>query len=269
MLIAVDTGGTKTLVGRFSPDGVLQATWKFATPTSIPTYITELRKAIHEVAGNDTISMLSIALPGRIIQSGDLVWAGHLPWRNINMRDLLAKYYDCPILIENDANLAGLAETMALQTIPAMSLYVTVSTGIGTGIITNGSIAANLSQSEGGQMLLEHDGVLRTWESFASGSAIKERHGKLARDIHSARSWQQISKNIAQGLIALQPVLHPDIIILGGSIGTYFERYETILRDMLNEYLPTGETPPVLRQAVHPEEAVIYGCYYHAYDSTR
>ena len=50
---------------------------------------------------------------------------------------------NAPVLLENDANLAGLGETRQLKKIPAQSLYVTISTGIGSGIITDGHIDAS------------------------------------------------------------------------------------------------------------------------------
>lgn len=268
MLIAVDTGGTKTLVGRFSTDGTLVSTTKFSTPTSIPKYITELRKAVRELIGDTQPSMLSIGLPGRIDRSGKLLHARNLGWRNVDMTDLLARYYDCPILVENDANLAGLAETRSLKSVPRVSLYVTISTGIGTGIIVDGSIDPDFTSAEGGQMVLEKDGRFATWESFGSGHAIKERYGKLAKDISSKRAWYDIAKDISRGLITLAPVLRPDVIIIGGSIGTYFDKYADTVEGILKEQLHRGNHPR-LRQAKHPEEAVIYGCYYHAYDTAR
>ena len=65
-----------------------------------------------------------------------------------------------PVLIENDANLAGLAETRLLRTIPNCSLYVTVSTGIGTGVCTNGYIDPGMRYSEAGRALVEYGGKI-------------------------------------------------------------------------------------------------------------
>ncbi|NCS83274.1 ROK family protein, partial [Candidatus Saccharibacteria bacterium] len=63
------------------------------------------------------------------------------------------------------------------------------------------------------------------------------------------------------------PVLQPDVIIIGGSIGTYFERYDSDLTAILKDKLPDHIGLPRLVQAQHPEEAVIYGCYYYALDA--
>lgn len=168
--------------------------------------------------------------------------------------------------LENDANLAGLAETRALGTMPPSSLYVTISTGIGTGIIVNGQLLPAMSGSEGGHMLVEYDGGVQEWENFASGFAIRKIYGKYARDIHDKRTWREISDRISRGFLTLVPALQPDVIIIGGSIGTYFERYIDMLRDLLAKHLPPHIPVPEIRQAAHPEEAVLYGCYYYGSD---
>ena len=113
-------------------------------------------------------------------------------------------------------------------------------------------------------MLLEYEGRLREWETFASGKSVYETYGKFARDIKSERIWRQIADKISRGLLVLIPTLNPDVIILGGSIGTYFERYEEPLLNHLRDQLNPHLNLPEIRQAIHPEEAVIYGCYYHA-----
>ena len=62
-------------------------------------------------------------------------------------------------------------------------------------------------------------------------------------------------------------MLQPDVIIIGGSIGTYFERYYPTLKRLLTEHLPAHIDVPEIRQAAHPEEAVVYGCYYYGKDA--
>ncbi len=59
------------------------------------------------------------------------------------------------------------------------------------------------------------------------------------------------------------PVVMPDVVIIGGSIGTYFDRYAPYLKKYLEEQLPEEVPLPVIRQAKYPEEAVVYGCYYY------
>lgn len=267
MLVTVDTGGTKTLIASFSESGVLGEQIKFPTPPNSADYVALLRQTLIDTYGKQEVEAIIVALPG-IIRNGIAVWCNNLKWKNFDVGLALKGVLgETPILVENDANLAGLAETRALHTTPTMSLYVTVSTGIGTGITTNGHIDPGLRYSEGGRALVEFDGIVREWESFASGQAIYNTYGKYARDITSQRTWHQIADRISRGFLVLIPILQPDIIIIGGSIGTYFEQYAEQLKNILKEKLPAHIPVPKIVQAQHPEQAVIYGCYYYALDS--
>ncbi|MEO7905114.1 MAG: ROK family protein, partial [Candidatus Saccharimonadales bacterium] len=58
----------------------------------------------------------------------------------------------------------------------------------------------------------------------------------------------------------------PDIIIIGGSMGTFYSQYGPQLEALLAEKLPPYIVCPTFMKAKNPEEAVIYGCYYYAID---
>jgi glucokinase len=63
------------------------------------------------------------------------------------------------------------------------------------------------------------------------------------------------------GFLELIAITEPDIIVVGGSVGNYFERLKPHLEAALNQH----ETPllyiPPMEKAQRPEEAVLYGCY--------
>lgn len=265
MIVAVDTGGTKTLVAVFDTDGKIIAEQKFPTPVDINDYLLELKQTIDALIDAGSITCLSVALPGTI-KNGHMVWAGNLGWHDTDIKGLLSDHYSCPIIVENDANLAGLAEARALETTPNVCLYVTVSTGIGTGIITNGKIDPNFSTNEGGQIILEHDGEFARWETFGSGKAIVAKYGMLASEIEDEAIWNEIALNLAKGFMTLTPILRPDIVVIGGGVGSHFEKFGAKLIQIMQANMKDKYIPSII-QAAHPEEAVIYGCYYNALDT--
>lgn len=267
MIVAIDTGGTKTLISSFTEEGKIGEQFKFPTPPTTAEYIQVLSKELHDRFHDKKVDVIVLALPG-IVKNGVAVWCNNLKWKNFDVGTALKGVLgDTPIYIENDANLAGLAEARSLKEVPALCLYVTVSTGIGSGIITDGYIHHALRHSEIGRTLVEYDGKVREWETFASGKAIYHTYGKYARDIKSKRIWHSVADRISRGFLATIPVLQPDVIVIGGSIGTYFKWYGTDLKQYLKEHLPDHIAVPKIIQAVHPEEAVIYGCYYYGVDA--
>ncbi len=267
MLVAIDTGGTKTLVASFNNNGELGKQIKFPTPKDPAEYTRVVRDVLLENYFGKPVDAIILAVPG-VVKDGVAVWCHNLGWKNFDVaKALRGSIGKAPVYVENDANMAGLAETRMLKTKPAQSLYVTISTGIGTGIITDGHINQALKNSEGGHALVEFDGSVREWEDFASGAAIFKTYKKYAHDITSVRVWNQIADRISRGFLAIIPILQPDTVIIGGSIGTYFDRFGKQLHNILKEKLPDHIPCPTFLQAKHPELAVIYGCYYYAIDN--
>ena len=266
MIVAVDTGGTKTLIAGYADDGSITTEFKFPTPQNTRDYVTILRSHLEEIFKDEKVDIIVLGLPG-IIKDGVAVWCNNLKWRNFDVTTALKGVLGgAPLYVENDANLAGLAETRQLDPMPLSVLYITVSTGIGSGIITEGKIDPALRNSEAGRSLVEYDGAVREWETFASGKAIYNTYNQYARDIKSKRIWHDIADRISRGFLAIIPVLQPDTIVIGGSMGTYFSQYKQDLKGILKEHLPDHIPLPKIIEAKHPEQAVIYGCYYYALD---
>lgn len=265
MIIAVDTGATKTLVASFGDSGKHNKSHRFATPKVSSEYAETLSNLLLSEYELEKVSALSIAVPG-LVENHRITHCWNLPWKNFDLIAELRKKLNLktPILLQNDANLAGLAEIHALPVPPHVGLYLTVSTGIGTGIIINGQINPVLQRSEGGHMVLEFDGILRDWEHFASGRAIYETYGKYAHDITDKQVWSAIADKISRGLLALIPIILPEVVVIGGSIGTHYRHYHMVLENLIKDRLSEGFQAPALRQAVHPQEAVLYGCDIYA-----
>lgn len=263
MIIAVDIGGTKTLVASFHGERSITNEERFPTPHDPKEFLKELLAVLERFRAKDA-QAICLAAPGIIGADGTVLRCSNLPWTNFELRKLLSESYGCPIFVNNDAKLAGLAETHSLKEAPPLSVYVTVSTGIGTGIIIRGRLDAALSRSEGGYMVFQTSQGPMAWEKLASGHAIRDHFGKMAVDIHDPKDWHEVVERLTLGFETLIPLLQPQVIIIGGSVGTYFERFGHLLTEALRTRIPTYIDMPRIVQAQHPQEAVVYGCYYYA-----
>lgn len=267
MIIAVDIGGTKTLVANFKADEIVKQT-RFATAAGADDFMRDLLPVLAAHAKHQRLEAISLAVPGIVdLHAGSVVRCGNLGWRDFALRSLLRQEFDCPIYLQNDANLAGLSEARSLEPVPRLCLYLTVSTGIGSGLVVNGKLLPALSGSEAGHMMLQRGGRLLEWEDYASGKALRDRTHQLASEITDPAIWHDIADRVADGLLALIPALQPNIIVIGGGVGSHFDQHwrdklEAILRARLSSYIDL----PTMVQAQHAEEAVLYGCRYYAED---
>lgn len=260
MYLGIDIGGTKTLVARLDNTGVIKESYRFPTSHKYPEFLRDLAATVAKLSTKE-FKAACVAAPGSIdYEHGIGIAFGNLPWQNVPLQRDIKKMLGCPVLIENDANLAGLSEAMLLKQYRSV-LYVTISTGIGTGVITDQKIDPHFAESEGGHIMLEHKGKLMRWQDFASGKAIVRRFGKRASEINDAKTWKIITKDISLGLFDLIAVTQPDAIVLGGGVSTYFDKFDDyLLADLKKFETPLTPIPPIYR-AQRPEEAVVYGCY--------
>jgi len=260
MYLGIDIGGTKTLVASLDDQGVIQERVKFPTPKVYTEFLKELSVSVASLT-TKSFWATGVAAPGRVDREHGVALAfGNLPWHDVPLKRDVHRIVKCPVVIDNDANLAGLSEALLIPNYETV-LYVTISTGIGTGVITNHQIDPDFADSEGGQIMLEHKGKVQQWEDFASGRAIVERFGKRASEITDQKTWRIISHDIALGLFDLITFIQPDAVVLGGGVSTHLDSFDDLLLAELKKYeTPMTPIPPILR-AQRPEEAVIYGCY--------
>ena len=196
MYLAIDVGATKTLLAVFSEDGKLLYEQKIATNHKYDRFLADLRSALEtDDFKSLKISAVCCALPGRLDRvNGIGLRFGNLGWEKVPIRKDLQKIFrGIEIFIENDAKLAGLYEARLLLKKYKKVVYLTISTGIGIGIIVDGKIDPALADAEIGNMVVEHEGKLRRWEDFASGKALVERYGKRAEQLKGELQKRQNS----------------------------------------------------------------------------
>lgn len=260
MFAGVDIGGTKTLLATFDDEGVIVESQRFETPSDYSTFLEELKQVVSTLKTTD-FRAVCVAVPGKIDRRRGIgEYFGNETWHDVPIQIDTEHIFNCPIVIENDANLGALSESM-LRPKDKRLLYITISTGIGTGFTINRELDLELIDSEGGQMMFEYHDKLIPWEDFASGRAIVKRFGKKAEDIDDKKIWQRIAHDLAIGFIELIAIAQPDIIVIGGSVGKYFDRFKDYLLKELDQYNNPLVPIPDIQTATRPKEAVVYGCY--------
>lgn len=264
MYLGIDVGGTKTLLGVFTNEGELRETRKFPTSANYNHFLLELKHSLAHLE-HDEWQAAGVGIPTSRFDrdEGIALRFGNLKWTNVPIQRDLERIVKAPVALENDAKLASLSEAIAHKKYDKV-LYITISTGIGYGVTVGEHIDSNFGDGGGRAIMLPHMGKLTPWEDFASGRAIVKTYGRRAEDIHDEQTWRAIARRLKLGFLELIAITQPDVIVVGGSVGNFFER----LKPFLEEELKSQETPslkiPPLRKAKNPEQAVVYGCYHLA-----
>ncbi len=256
LYIAVDIGGTHIRVGVYPDEGIEpEAIQRIKTVGKKGSPLERLIDLIKELWPKSShVRALGVAAPGYLNpRTGIVITAPNIPgWNNFPLRQKLGDAFDIPILLGNDANLAALGEWRYGSARGHHNvLYLTISTGIGGGVIINDNLllGSNGLAAELGHLTIDpngppcgcgHPGHL---EAFASGTAIasyvsqqidKGVHSNLAQidnpsayDISlAAQSGDKLAKEalaragdyLGIGLANLLHTFNPSIVVLGGGV---------------------------------------------------
>lgn len=263
MYLAVDIGGTKTLLALFDNNGQIIKTEKFQTPPDYQEFLAALNERLQSFP-RDQLQAAAIGVPGRLDrQLGVVLACGNLPWEHQPLKADLASQLNIPVIhLENDAKLAALGESKLIINEYKKVLYITISTGIGIGVTINGKLSPDLLDAEPGFMQVWHGDRYQTWEDFASGQAIQQRYGKQANDIPAGDPlWEQIAADLAPQVFNVISIVQPQVTVIGGGVGQHLDHFHDVLVRHLKQFESKLVPVPPLRQAQHAEQAVIYGAY--------
>lgn len=189
LVVGVDLGGTNirtaVLQGPKLHSRVSLRTGENPTPERIlPRVYAAIQQALDEAhIPLDQIAGIGVATPGPLNNRTGVIYAPpNLPgWDNVPLRDLILQHFNRPIIIENDAHAAALGEyKFGAGRESRHMVYLTVSTGIGGGVIIDGKIleGANGTAGELGHMTIDWKGErcncgnIGCLEYLASGTAI-------------------------------------------------------------------------------------------------
>ncbi|MBW3538533.1 ROK family protein [Candidatus Parcubacteria bacterium] len=268
MYIGVDIGGSKILVGSASEKLVLQDSRKLPTPRDSQEALQAICNLIREIAGRQTIAAIAVTAPGPIdSERGELIKSPQLPWRRVPFVATLTKAFAVPVNLVNDADSAALAETVlgAAQGV-RNALYLTLSTGVGSGIIIDGQIYRGRNGTEGGHLIIDPKGPSCEcggrghMHAMVSGPALQARFGAPGWELTDPQAWDEYADLLAQGLSSMVHLISPEIIVLGGGVSTHFDRFGPALKKHLKRYCTMFPAPPVV-QARYSEKAALLGCF--------
>ena len=145
--IGIDVGGTGIKIGLVNEEG--QLIHQGETPTLVGRPYQEIiadmghcaLKVLDEAKLTvDDVHSVGIGIPGIAdAKTGNVIFCTNMGWKDVPLRSELQKYINKPVFIDNDATVAGFAESVAgVSKGTSSSVFLTLGTGVGGGIVING-----------------------------------------------------------------------------------------------------------------------------------
>ena len=259
--VGVDLGGTKVLVGVVGENRkVLYEDQERSAGQGQDELLETLEREVREaLEARPNVAAVGLGIPCTIDRKrGVAISAVNLPIHNVPIRDLMRERLGIPVFIDNDANVAALAEHRfgaAKGTSDAVML--TIGTGIGGGVIIDGEVyrGATGAASEPGHMVIDFDGPPcqgncpnnGCLETFASGTALA-REGRVAAEGNPESALgrvlaeggvidgkavtdaandgdpvavavvEEAGRRLGAGLSGLANIFEPEVIVIGGGV---------------------------------------------------
>lgn len=233
--------------------------------------------------------------------AGRVVWAPSLSWRDLPLRQIAEEYLGVPTFVENDVRLSTIGEQWIGSAVGAQEMaYVYVGEGVGSGIMVHGELLRGHHNAAGevGYLLpnrelvgLDHRDT-GAMESMATTSGLARRLRALCAepgrssdllanidpfeqlpitpilalaaknaDAVAAQLASELLDHVAMIITGIVAVADPEVVVLGGDIGTSNAWVLEALRDRLALTLPS---PPTLRASKLGARAGVVGASVHA-----
>lgn len=228
---ALEAGGTKMVMAVGNEKGEILDRVSIPTEepqSTIPKIIHYFSEAKIEKLGIGSFGPICLDQENR--DYGHILETPKLAWRNYDILGKLKTGLQVPCYLDTDVNVAAIGEaTWGSSSDVKSSIYITVGTGIGAGIIVDGKPVHGLMHPEAGHILVKrykedtfeggcpyhHDCL----EGMASGPAIEKRWGIPAKNLHDKiEVWELEAYYLAQAIMNYILIVSPQRIILGGGV---------------------------------------------------
>jgi glucokinase len=289
LAIGVDIGGTKVAAGVVDGEGRVVAQLRRETPTTSPQGVEDtIAEVVEELAAHHDIVSVGIGAAGFVdAERANVLFAPHLAWRNEPLREAVERRVRTRLgrrvgrrtVVENDANAAAWAEyRFGAGRGESRLVCVTMGTGIGGGIVTQGRVVRGRYGIAGefGHMIVVPGGHRcecgnrGCWEQYASGNALVREARALARtqsptahrlleiadgdpdqitgpdvtaaaiagDANSVELISDVGAWLGRGIANLAAALDPEVVVIGGGVSVLGETVLGPARQRLERALP-------------------------------
>src|SRR5690625_372651 len=205
---------------------------------------------------------IGVGVPGTVDKLGKVLLAPNLNWENINLQSIIEKKYQCPVVVQNEANAGAYGEKKFGAGVHHQNIvYVSVAMGIGVGLILNGSLYKGHEGFSGelGHMTITANGDTcrcggkGCWELYASEQALIQQAASLDMGVsdnaeHTLENlldraeqgnkqaialFKQIGTSLGIGLSNIINAFNPELVVIGNRLSMAQKWIEPALHESI------------------------------------
>lgn len=270
-VLTIDIGGTTCSTALTGDDGVgAFTTW----PTE--GSVGNLGRAVehysaHLAGGGQPAAAVGVCFGGPVDhRTSTVLRSVHVPgWEGFDFATWAGRELGLPLAVDNDANVGALAEHKHGGHGVDDLVYVTISTGVGAGVVTSGHLLRGRSNEAGelGHVRVADDarvcncGRTGCLERLCSGYWIEHDYGKPARELLADTSFlTSYSGLVARGLATATLLYNPSVIVLGGGVARAGQPLiEAVAATLESELASWSHMAPVITASAFDNHGVHLG----------
>ncbi len=275
VIIGVDIRPTQITVALADVNGKFASQEVMATPADPKAAVSELIERIQRLLASchdKKVEGIGVSLPGRVERVSErLVFAPNLKWPEFDIREPIAQATGLEVELENAANACVLAAVWFDHVESRNMVVVTVSEGIGTGILVNGRLARGLSGMAGefGHVPLDPNGPVCScgsrgcWEVFGSNRAALRYYFESSAqapglafpdlltladqgDGRAAAALEKMAQYLGRGMRMIVAGLDPEQILVVGDLTHAWPRFGPVIQAEVQAQVLPGASAPRL-----------------------
>ncbi|MEZ4502381.1 MAG: ROK family protein [Dehalococcoidia bacterium] len=269
-VLVADLGGTQTRAAVIDREGTLHSRVAHPSSEGDPSTLTSTMREAREEAGLD-VSGAVVGVPGPVSYiEGRSLRLPNLPqWEGHVAAQAIADDLGLAVLLANDADLAALGEHRFGAGRDTLDMvYVTISTGVGAGVVLNGRLLhGQRSVAEIGHTLIDFEGG-RTVEELGSGTALEGLTGldgaevtrrAQAGDADALAAFARVTSAFAAGVLNLVMLYMPQRVVIGGGVSQAGTLVLDPVRALLEERGPSMAIVPEVVRASGGDDVGLLG----------
>lgn len=296
--VGFDIGGTSVKYGLVDEKGQILEKGSFeTTPEDGEQLLAKMTQQVKTYQANQEILSVGVSVPGIVRKDGYMVTAGAIhAFQELNLKEKCEAAFGLPVVVQNDANCAAIAEQW-IGNAKGIENYVVIvlGTAVGCGIIINNAVyqgahgaAGEIGWTMQGPLDFSQDLEAGSW-NFTSGVVLglyQLYQRVTGQEVTDARVILDLAKqgdpqanqvlnqyldDVAKGLLNLVCAFDPEVILLGGGISAndaflnlLSERLEKIKAHHKSLHFLTGVTVADVKPCALRNDAGLIGAVYQA-----